>query len=31
MGMVAQGIDLSYLGVYNIWIGDLGLSPRGFF
>ncbi|KAI4863032.1 hypothetical protein F4820DRAFT_390443 [Hypoxylon rubiginosum] len=26
MGMVAQGIDLSYLGVYNIWIGDLGLN-----
>ncbi|KAI0180939.1 hypothetical protein GGR52DRAFT_583383 [Hypoxylon sp. FL1284] len=25
MGMVAQGIDLSYMGVCNIWTGDLGL------
>ncbi|KAI2639562.1 hypothetical protein GGS26DRAFT_273716 [Hypomontagnella submonticulosa] len=26
MGMVAQGIDFSYLGVCNIWTGDLGLT-----
>ncbi|KAI1374582.1 hypothetical protein F4677DRAFT_425514 [Hypoxylon crocopeplum] len=26
MGMVAQGIDLSYTGVCNIWMGDLGLN-----
>ncbi|KAI0841781.1 hypothetical protein F5Y06DRAFT_260410 [Hypoxylon sp. FL0890] len=25
MGMVAQGIDLSYVGVCNIWNGDLGV------
>ncbi|KAI1384608.1 uncharacterized protein F4822DRAFT_415705 [Hypoxylon trugodes] len=24
MGMVAQGIDLGYLGVCNVWTGDLG-------
>ncbi|KAI1213274.1 uncharacterized protein F4807DRAFT_257107 [Annulohypoxylon truncatum] len=26
MGMVSQGIDLSYMGVCNIWNGDLGLN-----
>ncbi|KAI1144502.1 hypothetical protein F5Y05DRAFT_29170 [Hypoxylon sp. FL0543] len=26
MGMVAQGIDLSYVGVCNVWNGDLGLN-----
>ncbi|KAI0901480.1 hypothetical protein F4806DRAFT_2193 [Annulohypoxylon nitens] len=26
MGMVIQGIDFSYLGVCNIWNGDLGLN-----
>lgn len=28
MGMVAQGVDLSYTGVCNIWTGDLGSFPR---
>ncbi|KAI1102839.1 hypothetical protein F4804DRAFT_251011 [Jackrogersella minutella] len=26
MRMVAQGIDMSYMGVCNIWTGDLGLN-----
>ncbi|KAI6091898.1 hypothetical protein F4821DRAFT_225825 [Hypoxylon rubiginosum] len=26
MGMVAQGVDLSYTGVCNIWTGDLGFN-----